>query len=134
MSSKPLAACVGLTATALDSLCGALVRAATRGVRVPRAANDLRGPDGQSLRLRIGIYAGAVVAGVIGERKFAYDLWGDTVNTASRMEFHGVPGRVQVTAGVAARLRDEFHVEERGLTEVKGKGAMQTYWLLSRKP
>ena len=81
---------------------------------------------GGSLSIRIGIDTGPVVAGVIGKRKFIYDLWGDTVNTASRMESHGVPGRVQVTARAAARLDSSFELEARGTIEVKGKGPMET--------
>jgi class 3 adenylate cyclase len=88
-------------------------------------ACDARG----AVRLRIGIDAGPVVAGVIGRRKFIYDLWGDTVNTASRMESHGVPGAIQVTARVRERLRGTYRFEPRGTVEVKGKGAMPT-WLL----
>ena len=75
---------------------------------------------------------GPVIAGVIGERKFAYDVWGDTVNTASRMESHGVPGRIQVTEAMHAALRDEFRFEERGEIEVKGKGPMRTWLLVGR--
>ena len=81
------------------------------------------------LRLRIGIHAGPVVAGVIGRRKFIYDLWGDTVNTASRMEAHGEPGRVQVTEEIAQRLGGSFQLEPRGHIEVKGKGSMATYFV-----
>jgi len=81
------------------------------------------------LRLRIGIHAGPVVAGVIGRRKFIYDLWGDTVNTASRMEAHGEPGRVQVTEDIAQRLGSSFQLEPRGSIEVKGKGPMTTYFV-----
>jgi guanylate cyclase len=66
---------------------------------------------------------------VIGRRKFIYDLWGDTVNTASRMESHGLPGEIQVTARVAAALEGAFPVEPRGTVEVKGKGPMETFWL-----
>ncbi len=86
------------------------------------------------LRLRIGVHAGPVVAGVIGRRKFIYDLWGDTVNTASRMEAHGTPGRVQVTEAIALRLGDAFHVEPRGTVEVKGKGPMATYFVARAAP
>jgi adenylate cyclase len=84
------------------------------------------------LDVRIGIETGPVVAGVIGRRKFIYDLWGDTVNTASRMESHGLPGEIQVTERVAAALGPEFSVVPRGTIDVKGKGAMVTY-LLSDK-
>jgi adenylate cyclase len=85
--------------------------------------------SGESLALRIGISTGPVVAGVIGTRKFAYDLWGDTVNTASRMESQGVPGCIQVTAGTYQRLQHRYHLEARGRIPVKGKGSMVTYWL-----
>jgi Adenylate and Guanylate cyclase catalytic domain len=88
--------------------------------------------DGEPIRLRIGIDSGPVVAGVIGRRKFIYDLWGDTVNTASRMESHGVPGHIQVTERVRGLLADRFVFRERGTIEVKGKGPMQTYFLLGR--
>jgi class 3 adenylate cyclase len=84
------------------------------------------------ITFRIGIHCGAVVAGVIGTKKFIYDVWGDTVNMASRMESLGVPGRVQVTHAVAERLRGAFDVEPRGLIEVKGKGPTPTYFLVNR--
>jgi adenylate cyclase len=84
------------------------------------------------LRLRIGFDTGPVVAGVIGRRRFIYDLWGDTVNTASRMESHGVPGAIQVTSRVHERLRDRYVFEPRGTIEVKGKGPTAT-WLLLRR-
>jgi len=89
---------------------------------------ELEGRGG-SLQLRIGIDTGPVVAGVIGRRKFIYDLWGTTVNTASRMESHGVPGRVQVTERVVQVLGDRFRFEPRGVIEVKGIGPMPA-WLL----
>jgi guanylate cyclase len=81
------------------------------------------------LAVRIGIDTGPVVAGVIGRRKFIYDLWGDTVNTASRMESHGLPGEIQVTQRVAAALGSAFTLRRRGTIEVKGKGPMLTYLL-----
>jgi class 3 adenylate cyclase len=81
------------------------------------------------LKMRIGICTGPVIAGIIGQNKFIYDLWGDTVNTASRMESHGVPGRTQVAETTYQLLRDHFLFEERGTIEVKGKGAMKTYFL-----
>jgi adenylate cyclase len=73
-----------------------------------------------------------VVAGVIGTKKFTYDLWGDTVNIASRMESHGAPGQVQVSAATYALLKDDFEFEARGPIAIKGKGEMLTYWL--RRP
>ena len=75
------------------------------------------------------MHSGPVSAGVIGLRKFAFDVWGDTVNTASRMESHGVPGRVQISGATYCRVRDDFQCEPRGLIEVKGKGAVET-WLV----
>ena len=81
------------------------------------------------LDVRIGIETGPVVAGVIGRRKFIYDLWGDTVNTASRMESHGLPGEIQITERVAAALGPEFDVRRRGTVQVKGKGPMVTHLL-----
>ena len=85
--------------------------------------------DGPPLTVRIGIDTGPVIAGVIGRSKFSYDLWGDTVNTASRMESSGEPGRVQVTERVRNELGPEFKMQARGPIEIKGKGAMDTYLL-----
>jgi len=83
--------------------------------------------------MRTGINTGAVEAGVIGTKKFTYDLWGDTVNTANRMESHGVAGKIQVTVATYERLKDKYIFEERGIIDVKGKGEMQTYFLIARK-
>jgi adenylate cyclase len=86
-----------------------------------------------ALRLRIGIDSGPTVAGVLGTKKFIYDLWSDSVNTASRMESHGVPGRIQVTHRVQGLLAERYELERRGLIEVKGKGAMETWFLNGRR-
>ncbi len=89
-------------------------------------------PDGQPLRVRVGMHTGPAVAGVIGQKKYAYDIWGDAVNIASRMESSGEPGRIHVTGEVYARLRDDFRFEERGVVEIKGKGPMKTYFLVGK--
>jgi class 3 adenylate cyclase len=86
----------------------------------------------KAIGLRIGIDTGPVVAGVIGINKFIYDLWGDTVNTASRMESHGVPGAIQITANTHSKLKDRFVCEPRGTIQVKGKGPIATYFLKSK--
>jgi class 3 adenylate cyclase len=89
-------------------------------------------PSGQPLQVRIGIDTGPVVAGVLGTSKFSYDLWGDTVNTASRMESYGVAGCIQVTTRTYQRLKDGYRFERRGPIQVKGKGELVTYLLLGR--
>jgi len=89
--------------------------------------------EGKKLRVRVGIHSGPIVAGVIGKKKFAYDLWGDSVNTAARMESHGLPGEIQVTQATYELLKDKFDFEERGIIHIKGKGNMQTYLLRGRR-
>lgn len=88
---------------------------------------------GQNLSIRIGINTGPVIAGIIGTKKFIYDLWGDTVNIASRMESHGIPGSIQVTEATYLRLKSQFVFEERGQVKVKGRGMMNCYLLQGNK-
>ena len=84
------------------------------------------------LQFRVGIHTGPLIAGVIGVKKFIYDVWGDTVNIASRMESHSIPGRIQVTAAVRDRLEGRFTFEERGIVDIRGKGPMPTWFLVGR--
>lgn len=96
------------------------------------AAEDINASSAFPFTMRIGINSGPVVAGVIGDRKFAYDLWGDTVNVASRMESHGQPGIIQITESTRSQLGRAVTVEALGNLDVKGKGQMQTYRVKSR--
>ncbi|WP_448603931.1 adenylate/guanylate cyclase domain-containing protein [Thermoleptolyngbya sp.] len=105
---------------------------ANMALDMQRAIAQFRTPNNTPFSMRIGINTGPVVAGVIGVKKFIYDLWGDTVNTASRMESQGLPGMIQVTEAVYVRLCDRYEFKERGTIYVKGKGQMPTYLLLRR--
>ncbi len=95
---------------------------------------SIRRETGIALDLRLGLHTGPVIAGVIGAMRFTYDVWGDTVNTASRMESHGEPGRVQISADTKACIEDRFECEPRGPVHVKGKGDMETWWLVRARP
>jgi adenylate cyclase len=107
-------------------------RAAHAALDMLEALDELNGRNGCALRLRIGLHSGPVMAGVIGKRKFIYDLWGDTVNTANRMESHGIAARAQVSEATRDLLGNGFIFEERGPIEIKGKGAMRTWFLTGR--
>jgi class 3 adenylate cyclase len=102
---------------------------ARMALRMRDALERINKDTGHTLHLRIGIHTGPVVAGVIGKRKFIYDLWGDTVNTASRMESTGIPDHIQVTREVFQRLHGGFEMEVRGTIPIKGKGEMETFLL-----
>lgn len=97
------------------------------------AATEWRDPRGRKVPIRIGISSGPVVAGVVGTRKFFYDVWGDAVNVAARMETTGSAGKIQVSQDIYQRLQDEFVLEPRGEIDVKGKGKMTTWFLVAHR-
>jgi guanylate cyclase len=112
---------------------------ADHAARVAEAAIAMRaflerfsGERALAISMRIGVHSGSVVAGVIGKKKFAYDLWGDTVNTASRMESHGAPGKIHVSEATRALLDGAYAFEDRGVVTVKGKGELRTFWLVGK--
>jgi adenylate cyclase len=102
-------------------------------IEMCEAAREWRDPHGRNVPVRIGISSGPVVAGVVGTRKFFYDVWGDAVNVASRMETTGEPGKIQIAQSTRELLKDDFLLTERGLIDVKGKGQMPTWLLIGRK-
>jgi class 3 adenylate cyclase len=104
-------------------------RVAEMGMEMIAGVEGLRTSSGEGVRIRVGMHVGPAIAGVIAIRKFIYDVWGDTVNTASRMESHGVPARIQVTQATYERLRGSFDFEPRGPVDVTGKGWIPV-WLL----
>ena len=121
-------AAAGLPVPAADHA----TRAAHMALDMLESLDQFNQRSGYNLQLRVGIHSGAVVAGVIGRRKFIYDLWGDTVNIASRMESQGVVGRVQVTDATRQQLGEPFLLEERGLIAAKGIGDLHTWLLVGR--
>ncbi len=121
-------AAAGLPIPAADHV----IRAAHMALDMMEALAVFNERKGYDLKMRIGINTGSVVAGVIGKRKFIYDLWGDTVNIASRMESHGVAGQVHLSQATRQILNEPFFFEERGIIDVKGKGNMQTWFLTGR--
>jgi class 3 adenylate cyclase len=105
------------------------VRIAELATRMLETVNNIAAATALNLQARIGVHSGPIIAGVIGTHKFAYDIWGDTVNTASRMESHSLPGRIQVSAATRSLLAGRFSLERRGSIVVKGKGTMETFFL-----
>jgi len=108
------------------------IHAADMALDMIAAMDDFNKHSPYHLQIRVGIDTGPVIAGIIGKRKFLYDLWGDVVNTASRMESHGVAGRIQITDSTRGRLNENYFLENRGSVEIKGKDQMQTWFLNSR--
>jgi adenylate cyclase len=106
--------------------------AANMAIDMQEAMKHFNEKSNHKLDIRIGISSGAAVAGVIGKKKFLYDVWGDVVNTASRMESQGIPGRIQITDTTRLKLGDQFTLEKRGPIEIRGKGPMNTWFLNSR--
>jgi len=106
---------------------------AAAGLEMFEALNNLNATHGTELAMRVGIHSGPVVAGVIGKIKFTYDLWGDTVNIASRMESSGVPGTIHLSEQTREALGSNFQLEERGFTECKGIGRIKTFFLKGGK-
>jgi class 3 adenylate cyclase len=104
-------------------------RAVMMALDIIAAMPQLRQELGVEIDVRIGVHTGPLVAGVIGTQKYAYDVWGDTVNVASRMESHGLPGHVQVSDDVRKHLGGRFEVEERGTIEIKNRGSMKTWFV-----
>ena len=111
----------------------ALDRLARLSLAILSEVQALNASLGQDLNIRIGLHTGPVTAGVIGSKKFIYDLWGDTVNIAARMESHGVAGKVQVSAQVRAGLGERFVFERAGVKQIKGKGEMETFFLVAEQ-
>jgi adenylate cyclase len=106
--------------------------AAEMALGIQEAIAEVRWPSGEPMRVRVGIASGPAVAGVIGHRKFAYDLWGDTVNLASRLESHGTPGRILVSETTAALLGDNYLLSDAEVLELKGRGPTAARFLLGR--
>jgi class 3 adenylate cyclase len=131
---KTVGDCYMVVAGAPEPRADHVEAAARLALAMQAEAARLSREQGTEVRFRIGIHTGPLVAGVIGEKRFLYDVWGDTVNTASRLESYGSPGEIQVSAEVAERLQGRFRLKRRGEIEIKGKGRVETYFLVGEKP
>jgi class 3 adenylate cyclase len=123
-----------MVAAGLEDQPDQVATAADMALDMLEAVRTLRNDIGEELAVRIGIHTGPAVAGVLGKRKLFYDVWGDSVNTAARMEAYGLPGRIQVTEAVYRQLHEAYAFEQRETIDIKGKGPMQVYFLLGRAP
>ena len=112
---------------------GGVEQVADMALDMVDAMNEYRTAGADTLQIRVGLHIGPAVAGIIGLKKFIYDIWGDTVNTASRLESNGVPGRIQITAATAERLAVGYTFEPRGTVDLKGKGSVETLFLVARR-
>jgi adenylate cyclase len=126
---KTVGDCYMVAAGIPQPLPGHLKKLAQTALQMLEQTSKAHAPDGSPIMIRIGIHTGPVTAGVIGEAKFIFDVWGDTVNTASRMQMHGSAGRIQVTAAVREALSDDYHFSGPNIIEVKGKGPTQVWFL-----
>jgi adenylate cyclase len=108
------------------------VRVVDLGLAMLRSTADVK-VDGVGLALRVGVHSGPAVGGVIGHRKFAFDVWGDTVNVASRLEAHGIPNRVHVSEATWRLVGDRFECESRGTVDLRGHGPMQTFAIVGTR-
>jgi adenylate cyclase len=129
---KTIGDCYMAAAGIPDPLPGHIDRLARAAIQMLVETTNIRAPDGGKIAIRIGMHAGPVTAGVIGDAKFIFDVWGDTVNTASRMESHGAAGRIQVTDTVHAALASDYDFDGRQTIEVKGKGPTRVWFLVAR--
>ena len=108
---------------------GQAVATAKLALAILRSQADLPALGGKHLALRIGLHTGSATAGIIGDTRFTYDVWGDAVNMASRMELHGLPGRIQVSDAFRSIVQNAFCFDERGIIEIRGIGPTRTWFL-----